>query len=121
MLLNLSNHPSSKWSPEQLSAAQQYGEIVDMAFPAIAAEADTSEIIDLAEKYYQMIVAQKHSVNEPIFVHLMGEFTFTFALVNRLCTNGIQCMASTTRRNVSENTDGSKTTNFEFVRFRLYS
>lgn len=36
MLLNLSNHPASAWSTAQLIVAQStYGDIYDLAFPAI--------------------------------------------------------------------------------------
>ena len=35
MFINLTNHPSATWSEEQLKAARQYGEIVDLHFPII--------------------------------------------------------------------------------------
>ena len=33
MLINLTNHPLSKWDEAQLQAAAQYGECVDIPFP----------------------------------------------------------------------------------------
>ena len=35
VFVNFSNHPSLRWSDEQLKVArQQYGEIIDVPFPA---------------------------------------------------------------------------------------
>lgn len=33
MFINLTNHPSDKWSKEQLEAARKYGEVVELVFP----------------------------------------------------------------------------------------
>ena len=35
IFVNHTNHPSARWSAEQISAAQVYGEILDMPFPAV--------------------------------------------------------------------------------------
>ena len=35
MFINFTNHPSAQWSAEQKAAAQAYGEVIDLAFPAI--------------------------------------------------------------------------------------
>ena len=35
MLINFTNHPSALWSAEQKAAAQVYGKVIDLAFPAI--------------------------------------------------------------------------------------
>ena len=35
MLINFTNHPSAQWSAEQTAAAQVYGKVIDLAFPAI--------------------------------------------------------------------------------------
>ena len=35
MLINFTNHPSAQWSAEQQAAAQVYGKVIDLAFPAI--------------------------------------------------------------------------------------
>jgi hypothetical protein len=45
MLLNLSNHPSVNWSPEQRAAAErQFGGVADLAFPHIDPTATTAEV-----------------------------------------------------------------------------
>lgn len=120
MLLNLSNHPSSLWPDNQKSSAlEQFGEIIDLPFPAIDPENDTEQVSQLAERYAETVLLrlQGRTVRA---VHLMGEMTFTLALTARLQREGVLVVCSTTRRNVIEEKDGKKTTRFEFVRFRAY-
>lgn len=120
MLLNLSNHPSANWPPEQLIAVQQaYGTIQDMPFPAVPAKADLDEVRLLAEKHCAM-VRQIAAEEASLTVHLMGEMTFTFIMANALCAMGIPCMASCSERIVLEESDGRKVSQFRFVRFRPY-
>jgi CRISPR-associated protein Csx16 len=52
---------------------------------------------------------------------VQGEFTLPHALVRKLQQIGVVCVAATTRREVVEQTGGTKTTRFDFVRFREYS
>ena len=120
MLLNLSNHPAALWPANQLAAAQaQFGGVGDMAFPMIDPESDTAEVAALAREYADRIAAM--SDEQPISaVHLMGEMSFTLALTALLQQRGLAVYSSTTRRNVLEEKDGRKTTQFEFVRFRAY-
>jgi len=119
MLINLSNHPSEKWSKKQLNATLEYGQILDMAFPAIDPAASTEEIEALANAYYAEIVNIFKDRDDNCAVHLMGELTFTFALVQKLQKKGIKCIASTTQRLVTDN-GPSKTVEFNFCRFREY-
>lgn len=115
MLLNLSNHPSSTWLHDQKAAAlEKYHSIRDMVFPQIDPRADKVEINRIAEKY----VIKIRQAN-PSAVHIMGEMTFSFNLINRLKAIGITCIASTTERIVKEE-DGKKTSVFKFIRFREY-
>jgi hypothetical protein len=117
MLLNLSNHPSTSWSEEQLRVAvEQYGGVSDMLFPQVPPEADLEVVRRLAEGYYHRIRALDPW---PRAVHLMGEMTFTYQLVSLLRAAGIPCVASTTVRDVVEE-DGVKVSRFRFVRFRPY-
>lgn len=117
MLLNLSNHPSSSWPENQIQTAiEKYGTIKDLAFPQINPEWNTDQVRQLAEKYETKI----RELN-PAAVHIMGELTFTFILVNKLTAIGIHCIASTTNRTVTNEENGMKTTVFEFVRFRDFS
>lgn len=116
MFINLSNHPSEGWSEEQLTAAQQYGEIVDVHFPNIEPSFTTSMVNSLADVTIETITA----LGKDIVVHVMGEMTFTYAVVSRLKALGITCLASTTERNTITTPDGKKISEFKFVKFREY-
>ena len=117
MLLNLSNHPSAKWTENQRQIAKrQFAQIADLSFPNVDPFWDTPEIEQLAQKYLALILERK-----PEAVHIMGEFTLTFALVRLLQINGIRCIASTTERIVNETNDGKREYIFKFIRFREYS
>ena len=119
LLINLTNHPSSRWSEKQLEAARVYGEIYDMPFPAIDEMGDEEYIALLADEFLLKIleIAKSNS----IVVHLMGELTFTLALLKLLQANGIECIASTSKRIVKGETAGHKEeVIFRFERFRRY-
>lgn len=119
MLINLSNHPSALWGERQLEAANVYGEIVDITFPVIDEKGDEEYISNMADEYLQKVLAL--SVNNELVVHLMGELTFTFALLSRLQANGIKCVASTSERIVLDESAGHKgEVIFSFERFREY-
>lgn len=116
MLLNLSNHPSSFWKKNQMDAAKEkYQSVQDLPFPQIPPDTSDEELDKLVDEYFNKI----RNIN-PSAVHLMGELTFTYRLVNRLKEVGIPCIASTTQRMASEDENGKKTSVFSFVRFRPY-
>ena len=118
MFLNLSNHPSQSWSEAQLTAAKEYGEIQDMPFPAIDADADEKAIMNLVVEYFDKIITL--SKGNKVTVHLMGEMTFCFTLVAKLKVFGITCVAACSERNVVDFGNGKKEVEFNFVRFRKY-
>lgn len=116
MFINLTNHPSSGWSEEQLSAAKKYGEVVDISFPNIEPYFTSKDINELADEAVEGVkLLDAHPV-----VHVMGEMTFTYAVVSRLKVLGITCVASTTERLVKMMPDGKKISEFKFVQFREY-
>lgn len=114
--INLTNHPSEGWSEEQLAAAHQFGEIVDIHFPNIEPSFTSSVVNSLADTTVDSITA----LGKDITVHIMGEMTFTYAVVSRLKALGITCLASTTERNTIIAPDGKKISEFKFVQFREY-
>ena len=119
MFINLSNHPSDCWGEAQLDAARKnYGEIIDMPFPQITPNASNDELEILAQEYVQRIMSLAQSQN--VTVHIMGEMTFTFMVITRLKEMGIRCVASTTERKTTYNADGTKLSEFSFVKFREY-
>ncbi|MCB9282939.1 MAG: TIGR02221 family CRISPR-associated protein [Lewinellaceae bacterium] len=114
-LLNLSNHPSANWMPDQLTAAHNlYGAVEDLSFPAVDPKSDGKQLRELIDKYFVQIVNHR-----PAAVHIMGEMTFTFNLVHLLKEAGIPCIASTTERIVTEE-NGKKIVQFQFIQFREY-
>lgn len=115
MLLNLSNHPSAKWSETQQAAAEaRYSKVEDLPFPNIDPNWTEAEVQRLAEEYLEQVIQMA-----PTAVHIMGEMTFTYTLVRQLMAAGIPCLASTTERIVSEE-EGKKVVQFKFVQFRRY-
>jgi hypothetical protein len=115
MLLNLTNHPSTRWSEKQLAAAEEaYGGVQDLQFPSIPSAASTGEVEVMAEHYLQKVLEAS-----PVAVHLQGEFTFVYALALRLQNLNIPVVASTSERTVEER-EGEKIVRFNFVQFRAY-
>lgn len=119
VFINISNHPSSSWGPEQVAAAEAYGAIEDICFPVVSTDAD-EDSIDAAAKDIAKKIFDAHDDTVDITVHVMGEMTLTYALVNILKTSGVRCVASCTDRKVEERPDGSKVSYFVFAGFRKY-
>lgn len=112
--VNFSNHPSDKWETKQRQSALAYGEIVDLPFPEVDAEADETRIEDMAAAYVGKILDL-----HPGAVLCQGEFCLAFQVASRLKAQGVTVLAACSRREVK--VDGNrKETIFEFVRFRKY-
>lgn len=118
ILINLSNHPYSTWSEPQKQAALPYGEVKEIPFPSIDAQADEKEIESLACRYLEEIKSFGHPYST--VVHIMGEFSFTFALIKKLKEAGYTCIASTSKRICTSVSNGKKIVSFQFERFRQY-
>lgn len=116
--INFSNHPSSDWEQIQLDAAKDFGEIEDLVFPSIKPENSHLDINSRATQVAKQI--EEKGKGFDLTVHIMGEMTFTYAVVSKLKERGIRCVASTTERIVTEETDGKKLSEFSFVGFREY-
>jgi len=117
MFVNFSNHPSDQWEEKQLKEARKYGEVEDFPFPMVSPEMSASDVNRLADEYVDKIL-KKYGTSATI--HVMGEMTFTFAMVSRLKAQGIRCLASTTERNAQMILDGQKLSEFRFVQLREY-
>ncbi|MBQ6004741.1 MAG: CRISPR-associated protein [Selenomonadaceae bacterium] len=119
MFINHTNHPAARWSAEQISAARVYGEIVDVAFPAVNAAATTQEVRELVQNNLKKILEL-----EPAIVLCQGEFNYTFAMVEELKKLGVKVVAATSERVAVEEilSDGStrQISTFRFVQFREY-
>ena len=117
MFVNLSNHNSKKWSEEQLEAAREYGDIVDIQFPNIDPYMSNEEISALAKDYSDQIKAL-----EPDCVMCQGEQCFAYEVTNNLKEEGIKVVAACSERKTVERQleDGrtEKTAVFGFTQFR---
>ena len=119
IFINHTNHPSDKWSAEQISAAKVYGDIKDIPFPAIEPRASSAQIKQLVKENLKEILELK-----PAVVLCQGEFNYTFEMVTLLKNSGIKVIAATSERRVSVEilADGrsQQVSTFCFVRFREY-
>lgn len=119
IFINHTNHPSSRWGAEQISAARAYGEVLDVPFPVVNPNATAEEVSRLVQGNLK-----KFLEIEPIAVLCQGEYNYTFAMVEQLKTHGVLVMAATTERVTAEEilADGSThhVSNFRFVQFREY-
>lgn len=114
--INFSNHPSESWSVDQITAAEQYGEIKDYPFPSVPGDADEEMIASIAD-----IAVEKILSMDPAAVMCQGEFTLTFAVISRLIKAGIAVLAACSERQVQETEDGKKIVSFHFEGFRCYN
>ena len=118
MFINLTNHPSDKWSESQRKAAEEYGKVVDIEFPSIDSKMSSEEVKKLALEYVNKIM-----VKEPECVLCQGEFTFSYQVIKELKARGIKTVAACSERHTSEMVTGDVTSRvslFEFVQFREY-
>ena len=124
--MNISNHPSIRWSEKQLDATREYAPapeglcaVEDLRFPNVPADAEERTLRAFCADIVGTVNVR---INEGYNVTCMvqGESTLTYMIVDRLLAAGIKCVAATTERNTIENEDGSKTVSFDFVRFREY-
>ena len=134
MFVNFSNHPSQKWSKEQLDAAVALGGIVvDVPFPVVPPTATCDDVRRLAEGEVAAILALvlTSDPSHPIVVLVQGEMTLTFGIVAMLMDSvhsthdrPIRCVAACSDRRTVEvvQPDGStkKESVFAFVDFRDY-
>lgn len=119
MFINLSNHPCETWSREQLAAAEAYGEVRDMAFPNVPADADETWIIGAASAVCREILSR-----DPDAVLVQGEMSLTYSIVKMLRHNGITVVCASSERCCETEIapDGStlRRSVFRFVGFRKY-
>lgn len=114
MLVNFTNHPSSQWGEGQLREAENYGDIVDIPFPAVDPEGDEAYISALAAEYEERILNLA-----PDAVLCQGEFCLVYQVVSLLKEKEITVLAACSERCVIQNGDRKEVT-FSFRRFRRY-
>ena len=119
-MINISNHPSNKWTDEQKKG---YAKIHDLAFPNISPTMWANELDELVTEFTMAIVDivnKNHAVGIETHCMIMGEMVFTYRLVSALKLRGVICLAATSERMVEEKPDGEKTVRFEFRGWRSY-
>ena len=128
MLINLSNHPAYKiengiktcnWDIKQMEAASEYGTIIDLPFPNVPPEYTTEDIYSMSLDFLhecEKLIPK----GEKTTIHITGEVTFCFSLIQMLLKKGYGCIAATSNRNVTVNDDGDKVVHYEFKHFRHY-
>ena len=90
----------------------------EIVFPNINPQFTTEQVQMLATDYVAKILT--HYPIENLTIHVMGELTFCFSVVQQLKEKGVRCVASTTERIVEETADNKKVTQFSFAQFREY-
>jgi hypothetical protein len=118
LFVNFTNHPKDTWSEEQIGAAECYGEIVDVPFPAISPVSTSEQIQQEAEDYAERIMQYK-----PQFVLCQGEFCMAYHVIRILKEKGIHVGAACSERKVTEIATESgtkKTVFYQFVQYREY-
>lgn len=120
-MLNISNHPSSKWSSAQLEAARSicWGqEVVDLPFPNVPASAESSEVWEMAAELATEANERLPDDCPRKVAMVQGEASLAFDLTRRLIAAGWIVVVACSERQVVEMGDGTKVARFEFVRFR---
>lgn len=120
MLVNLTNHPSGNWNPEQFeTAARTWGSVYDVPFPDVPPEWDSGRIRSEADS-----VAKEVMTLHPDAVLCQGEMCMTAALARIFQEHEIPVYAAASGRQSVEmpKPDGTveKHSVFRFVQFRQY-
>ena len=117
--INVSNHPSNRWSAEQREAAPG-DDILDIDFPVIPPELTSEEIDNACCVVIRKIMDLLEEGHEVASVHVAGEYTATHFLVNYLHMEmGFSVVAAATERSVEE-VEGKTVRAFKFVQWREY-
>ena len=125
VFVNLSNHPFSKWSYEQMTAALEIAPVVfDEPFPNIDPSMSKGEVLTLAYTLLQDILEKYHG--RDVHVLVQGEMTFVYWFVwqcDQEWTEGlrfVRCYAATSERIKEEVSAGNFKMSFQFNQFRPY-
>lgn len=120
MLINISNHPITTWSNEQIAMAKSlWGDVCDVALPNISPHLDGAEVLQKAETDVEKYSSIIRGYDNNSAFHIMGESVYCFHIIRLLKERGNTVVASTTERDVSYNGE-EKVSHFNFVKFREY-
>ncbi len=125
MFINLSNHPSKNWSKKQIEESKIIGgEIIDISFPNVDGEWGEEKVLSLMKEYVDKILELTAGEKDTVIM-VQGEFTLSYAIVNRFLTLGYKVVSACSNRIVTEqiNQENGKVVKeviFEFIRYREY-
>ncbi len=114
IFVNFTNHPSKHWEEAELFAAQKYGTIVDVLFPAVDPDGNENYIAWLASEYTKKIMHL-----QPRAVLCQGEFCLAYSIVSNLKQEKITVLSACSERIVIEEKQ-KKQVIFRFRQFREY-
>lgn len=122
MFINISNHPSTRWSAEQLAAAKNLGgNVIDIALPNVPPTASTEDVGGMAKAIAEDAIGSV-PLGESATAMVAGPLGFCRAAVKVLEKAGITCVEACSERSTSEQVlpDGStrKVVTFQFIQFR---
>lgn len=120
MLINLSNHPHTKWSEAQRQEAlERWHMVEDRPFPDVDPRMEPATLARVAAD-----IANEIAARHPQAVLCQGEYTMTYALVKELQRRGLRVVAAVSARKSTEETGPNgetvKRSVFRFVAFRPY-
>ena len=117
ILVNVSNHPSKDWGPDQMSGWER---VVDVPFPNVFPSLEGDQIEDHLNDggFWNSLPMNLEEDHQMVFF-VAGEQVTTFWIVARLQARGFQVVSATTERVAVEN-DGVKTSTFRFVKWRTF-
>ncbi len=122
MLINLTNHPSTKWPADQKKAADVFGEVVDFAFPYVSSDLDGQSVDSLRDETLGRVMPMIRTSGDAVLVQ--GEYVLTYRLVNALKEKSVKVLSATSERvtdeYINDQGDVVKTARFRFVQFREY-
>jgi len=118
VFLNISNHPSAKWSAQHRAAAEILGtSIVDVPFPNVPPSSQTEEVAAMAKNLVAGLASPVAGADD--YAMVQGEASMCWELSRRMLSLGWHVCVATTERRVVEGEGGQKTATFEFCQFRL--
>jgi hypothetical protein len=120
ILINISNHPSAKWSEEQKKG---WDRILDIPFPQISPEWGEETVHQMSYDIREQVEGIKIEQGTRPFIMLQGEFSLCYLLYEKLRNGGYKIAIPTTSREVIEETTSTgevvKKSIFRFVRWRI--
>lgn len=121
IIINVSNHPSSKWSKEQIDACNGAA-ILDLQFPNINSKATAYEMDAACYAFADWLTSAVYGVDKH-YVHFLvaGELGAHFRITGFLKMAGYSVIQATSERNTVVSEDGkTKTVTFNFGILRQF-